>query len=186
MIDKIYKIYLIKSIDNEMQYYGYTTSNLNFILNNNYYYYKQYKENNKNKHITLFNIFDKYSFDDIEIILMQECKKEELKEQKNLYIHNNKNCVNKRGSSNINNIKEIYKITKKKYRDNNEDRIIDYNKNYYKLNIEKFKKFYDEKKDFIYQKILCECGKYVMKNKKSCLLIHNQSNYHLKHINKTN
>ena len=94
MTDKLYKIFLIKSIDNEMQYYGYTTSNLNFILNNNYYYYKQYKENNKNKHITLFNIFDKYSFDDIEIILMEECKKNELKEHKKIYIHNNKNCVN--------------------------------------------------------------------------------------------
>ena len=99
MTDNLIKLYLIKSIDNEMQFYGHTTQNLNKILNNYYFTYQKYKQDNiNNVYITIYDIFDKYSLDDIEILLMEECKKEDLKERKKFYIINNKYCINKRCS----------------------------------------------------------------------------------------
>ena len=185
MSEKLYKIFLIKSIDNEMQFYGHSLFKLNSILNNYYHLYKNYKiDNIKNKYITSHDIFEKYSFDDIEIILMEECDKNNIINNKIKYINNNRNCINKRYSSgdNITEIKLKYKNSKNKWKNNHKDEISDYNKNYYHNNLEKSKDYYQKIKDKLYEKSVCKCGKLVSFNRKASRVLHDNTNYHQEYI----
>ena len=188
MTDKLTKIFLIKSIDNEMQFYGHTILNLKNVLNNYYLYYKKYKlDNINNDYMTIYNIFDKYALDDIEILLMEECKKDDIKERKEFYIVNNKNSINKRFSNkNIIINKDKINIKKKEWRENNIDHITIYNKEYYNKNLDKAREYYLKTKEKVYEKKLCECGKYYLHNRKVNTLLHLNSRHHNKYINSLN
>ena len=187
MTDNLIKLYLIKSIDNEMQFYGHTTQNLNKILNNYYFTYQKYKQDNiNNVYITIYDIFDKYSLDDIEILLMEECKKEDLKERKKFYIINNKYCINKRCSITNENIKKKINNKKKEWRENNIEHVASYNKEYYNKNIDKAREYYYKTKEKVFEKILCECGKLYLHKRKINTIIHFNSRHHTKYINSVN
>ena len=80
-----------------------------------------------------------------------------------------------------------YKVWKKKYYENNKDKISDKIKEYYENNKEKIhdkkKEYYENHKDKLNEKIKCECGgKYTHKHKAK----HTKSKKHQKYLNNIN
>ena len=173
--EKIYKIYKIKDKDNDdMIFYCYSKDGSQKVIYGFKYYYKKYcldKENNfKN---TVYDLFDKYGTENLSIITLDECKKDELKQKFIDYMNNDVNCINKRHMT-----KDKIKNYRRLYYEKNNEKKKEYNRSYYEKNKEKALEYYQKVKNKVYEKSLCECGKYVMFNKKSCRLIHINSNHH--------
>jgi len=170
---KIYKI--VDSSYNEC-YYGSTIQSLSKRMGHHREKYHKYKDG-KFSFITCFKLFDKYGLENCKIELVEnyECKsKEELHKREGWYIKNNQ-CVNK----------FIPGRTGEEYREDNKDKIIESKKKHYEDNKDKIKqrsnKRYQEYKDdikekvkiyrdnikeFLLEKVNCECGgKYANKHK---------------------
>ena len=183
----LYKIYKIQdSLINDLVYYGYTYSNLDLIFKKYKINYLKYLNNKENNYYNcLYELFENYE-DKLEIILIEECLKEDIKEKLKNYIKNDKNSVNIRYSNNKEDLRLKGLDCKIKWRKNNELIVKDYNNEYYKNNIEKAKEYYLKIKDKIYEKILCGCGKYYCHKRKSNILIHINSKHHINYINSLN
>lgn len=166
------KIYKITCDDNELVYYGSTCMPLSKRLSQHKYNYKCFLKG-KYKKITSFDIV-KYSTCKIELVEDFKCKtKLELETRERHFIENNE-CVNK------------YIPGQNREKDINE-----YNRNWYKRNLEHCreysKKNYPKYKEKISkkrkQKTECECGAIVGLYG---LPRHKKSSKHQKHINSLN
>ena len=94
---KIFKI-VPKTYDNDNYdvFYGSTTQNLSVAFSSYKRKYKAFLEN-KHDNATIFNMFDKYSIENLEIVLIENIEynnKEELHAKLRQYIENNI-CINK-------------------------------------------------------------------------------------------
>ncbi len=170
-----------------MNFYSYTKNNIKFLLNNYYSQYKNYlKDKEKNKFNNLYLLIEKYNINDLEIVQIVECKKDELKQKLNDYIKNDNKCINKKFSQNNDKLKENQIKSINNWRINNIEKRAIYNKEYYKVNIDKARTYYDKTKEFVYEKALCLCGKYYLHNRKANRSIHNNTKHHMNYINSLN
>jgi hypothetical protein len=150
----------------------------------------------KNRNVSIYEYFDKYGFDNFEIILIKQYKvidKVHLKAYEQLYINKyRKICVNKCNPFRIKYLSN--KESNKKYREENKEEIKEYSKKYREENKEEIKvkgkkyreenkeeikeyseKYYEENKE----KITCECGSIVTK----CNLTkHKKTKKHLEYL----
>uniref|UniRef100_A0A6C0EDP1 GIY-YIG domain-containing protein n=1 Tax=viral metagenome TaxID=1070528 RepID=A0A6C0EDP1_9ZZZZ len=161
-LSKIYMLIPINNEDNEQfVYIGSTTKKyLSTRLSQHVSCYKLYKQA-KFKFCSSYILFDKYSIEKINIILLEiyPCNsKDELRSKEAEYIKKTVNCVNKNQPGR--NVKQWYLDNRdkqieyqKKYNYDNKDIITDYNKKYYVENKDKIqennKKYYVENKDKI-------------------------------------
>lgn len=187
---KIYKIEPIEGGEEEDIYIGSTCSEfLNQRLNHHYNDYKSYKKD-KNSFVSSYILFDKYGFDNCNIILLETVEantKNELLERESYYIKTLK-CINKKIP--LRTQKEWYDDNKDKiikYRKDNKDKIKEYHKENYDNNKEKRKEearqYRKNNKEIISEKskikITCECGSNVRKEDKAR---HYKSNKHLNYL----
>tara|TARA_R100001198_G_scaffold62131_1_gene36216 strand:+ start:37 stop:573 length:537 start_codon:yes stop_codon:yes gene_type:complete len=165
---KIYKLWSPQGGEDEI-YYGSTIDDL-----------RKRKANHKNKNNDCNSkiLFEKYDDVRIEVIEEYPCdSKAELVKKEGEYIRNNK-CLNKFIPDRK--MKEYYQDNKEriqKYVEDNKEKIKEYKKNYYENNKDKWNKYLENKKKFIKQKITCECGCLITKDK---LARHQKTPKHIK------
>jgi hypothetical protein len=193
---KIYKIEAMNGDEGDI-YIGSTTKKLlSERMSGHKYLYKKWKLNETNKTMS-FDLFDKYGFDNCKIILIENVNansKDELLARESYHIIN-LDCINK----------VIPNRTRKKYQEDNDEKLKDYYKNYFKENQEKIKTYRKDNRDKIFdymkkylieykeinkskltiqrsQKILCNCCNIEINitNKSR----HNKSKTHLEKISK--
>ncbi len=186
----IYKIYKITSKNDEeakISFYSYTKNSINNILKN---YYSQYKNYLKDKENKLFNnvylLYEKYNIDDLELLQIDECNKDELKDKLYNLIKNDKSSVNKKFSINEEELKINQINSSSNWKIDNLNKISNYNKQYYQANLDKAREYYNKSKEKVYEKKLCDCGKYYLHNRKANTVIHNNTKHHLNYINSLN
>ena len=134
------KIYKITDVAYTECYYGATIQPLSKRMGVHRSNYKAYKEE-KCAIATSFILFDKYGVDNCKIELVEEieCKsKEELHQREAYWIRNN-NCVNK----------NIPGRTDKEYREDNKEKLKEYNKEYREQNKEKLKEYFEQNREKI-------------------------------------
>ena len=150
------KIYVLRSHQTDKIYIGSTTTKLTKRLSSHKSKFKLWK-NGKFPYMTAFELM---KYDDVYIELLQgySCdSKMELQKREGEFIRSMK-CVNK----------VIVGRTDKEYREDNKNKIKEYNKEYRETNKIKTNRQYE-----------CECGgKYTHQNKSR----HLKSNKHLNHI----
>jgi len=166
------KIYSIRSHQTDDIYYGSTTQTLTKRLSKHKGNFKLWKENKYN-YVSSFEII-KYDDCYIELVENFPCNnKDELHKREGEIIRANP-CVNK----------NIPGRTIKEYKEDNKEKIIEYNKQYNENNKDKLKEYRENNKEKIneYKKqpFNCECG--------SCLTIshksrHLKSQKHIDYIN---
>ena len=145
------KIYTIRSHQTDKIYIGSTTQPLSKRLSYHKTQYKQYL-NGKSPFITAYDILQ---YEDAYIELLEEypCdNREQLFKKEGELIRGGSNCVNKR----------IEGRTNKQYKEDNKDKIKEYQKEYNEQNKEQKKEYYQQNKD----KILQQQKEYREQNKK--------------------
>ena len=139
--------------------------------------------------------------DDVDIVLVESypCNnKEELHQRERYYIENNE-CINKvipmrtekeyreDNKEKIKKYREDNKEKNKEWRETNKDKLKEWFKQYREDNKEKYKEWIETNKDKIKEKykekITCECGSILTRNK---LSRHKQSKKHITFINNKN
>ena len=179
---KIYKV-----IDNAYEecYFGSTIDTLPNRFKGHKTHYKQYKNGDKRKYVSLFDMFDKFGVDSckIELVEYHSCLNiAELHKREGFYIKNidciNKNISGRSAKERYNDNPEHYKEQSKQYYQNNKDgHIKEYNDNkrehlceLKRNNYHSKKPYYQEQNktycknnaDKIYErkskKITCDCG----------------------------
>ena len=158
------KIYIIEPIidhDEEDIYIGSTTKqHLSQRMAAHSYQYKRWKNNKTNK-IMSYDLFDKYGFENCQIILLENVNvntKDELKAKEMHYIKLMK-CVNK--CIPTRDIKTWYLDNKTRiheYYNENKDNIMEKHKKYYHDNKEKIIEQQRQYKKDNKKKFNCECG----------------------------
>ena len=180
--DILYKIFIIQDgIINDLVYYGFTNKDLNLILKSYKSNYLKFCKDNKSYNY-IYKIFEKYDVDKLEIILIDECIKEDIREKLKNLIKNDPNSINKKYTNSVEEIKLKGLESKKKWRQNNVLIIKDYNKDYHNKNTDKIKQYHQNIKDKLKEKKLCECGKLYCFNRKASRVIHENTKQHLNYI----
>jgi hypothetical protein len=171
-------------------YIGSTTKEyLSQRMSSHHYDYNSFKKD-KRDFVNSYFLFDKYGFDNCNIILLELVNvntKDELLAREQYYIQTLK-CVNKNIPLRTQKewyIENIEKI--KQYRENKKEEHTEYCKNYYIVNKDKLKdnakQYRKDNKDIISEKdkikFTCECGSILRKTDKAR---HNKTSKHLKHI----
>ena len=184
---KIYKINNKDEVEENKSFYLYSKSPSNNILKIYYSQYKNYLKDIENKSFNnLYLLYEKYGIDNLIITLIDECKKDELKNKLNNYILNDKTSVNKKFSISNDELKERQINAISSWRKCNLNKVSSYNKDFYIKNVDKAKEYYIKTKDKVFEKALCECGKYFLHNRKANRVIHNNTKHHLNYINSLN
>ena len=161
---KIYKIEPIDSLDDGDIYVGKTTKTyLSQRFSKHHLCYKDWKKNGK-RFMTSFNLFDKYGYENLQIILLEQVElatKDELKALEGHYIKSmlcvNKNIAGRTSDEyyleNRDKLVEQcrqYKIDNadkmKQYRIDNKEKIQQRGKEYRENNPEKSKQYYEDNK----------------------------------------
>ena len=178
----MYTIYKIYDINNEMTFYGKTKEIINKVLNKYKYFYKKYSIDKSNKYNQkIFNIFDKYDFDNIFIMeIDKDNNLENIKEKIHNLIKNDKNCINFKNKMTKDELINNNKFNKSKWRICNKEYIKEYMNKYFQKN--------NEKKDIYYKNSLlklnniykCACNSNILLKSK---LLHDKSLKHRNYIN---
>jgi hypothetical protein len=152
---KIYKIEPICDHEENEIYIGSTTKQyLSQRFSTHRRCYKQWKEGKYHK-FTVYDLFDKYGLENCQIFLLESVNvnsKDELLAREGHFIRTLK-CVNRNVTG------RTREETTLQYRQNNKDKISEYNKQYNQNNkdkINEYHKIYD--KEYRGEKINCECG----------------------------
>lgn len=186
-------IYKICDIGYNMTYIGSTCQPLSKRFSKHKDKYNAFKNNKQDCNRRVNMIFDKYGVENCKIELVEDypCKsKAELLKQEGHHIKTT-DCVNKiisgrtpkeyaeehqeqiktRGAEYRDENREYFAFKQQIYRDLNPGKIKEYGK-----------KYYQDKKEILFQKHLCECGKYYTYQHKKR---HEKSQYHRDNIKKT-
>jgi len=166
------KIYKIWSPKGDKIYIGSTCQDLlSQRMTGHRNKYKQYKKGKNNQLITSFILFDEYDIKNcfIELIESKECNNKDEKNQLEGHYIRTLVCVNK----------IIMGRTIKEYRKDNKEFYQDYMKNYNENYKEKRKILYNENKEIIKKKYICECGSEIQNCEK---LRHLKTKKHIKFI----
>ena len=178
----LYKIFKIQNnLNNDLVFYGYSNNDLNQILHKSKSNYINYCKENK-IYNTIFKLFEKYSPDSLEIILLEECLKQEIKDKLFNYIKNDKNSVNIRYSFSTEDKKIRSYNVKNEWKKKNIENINSYNKYYYKNNIEKIKQYHQNIKEKLKEKKKCDCGKTYCFNRKAAQILHSNTKHHQRYL----
>ena len=194
------KIYCIRNNIDDDIYVGSTTQPLSKRMA----WHRDARNHNKKKHLKIYQKMSSVENQDIFIELLEEfpCDNvEQLRKREGEYIRNMKPVLNQRiegrtveewRKENEDRLKErsrhYYennKDQKKIYQERNKDRIKQQTKIYQDNNKDKIrerkKKYYEKNKDQFLQKVVCECGSTVLKEK---IKRHQQSYKHQQYIQK--
>ena len=159
-LGKIYKI-CSNNPDIVEVYYGSTTQTLCSRMSGHRAKFKLWNNDKTNRSCSIFHCFEQYGIEQFHIELVENysCEnKEQLLSYENKFIRDNE-CINKRAS--IQTVEER-KEKNKQYRQDNKEKILEYQKQYYQEKSEDyFKQYYQDNKEKIteYQKQLYQENK---------------------------